>query len=375
MTQGDGRAIRVVLDATAVHATSGGAGRYVRELLRHLPDAGVTPLVLVRRSGDRGVRDGPWELAAVAPRRRPLRLAWEQTSLLRAVRSRSPDADVLHSPHYTMPLVRRGARPARVVTVHDTTTFNRPGDHDRLKVALFRRAATVAASRADAVIVPTRAVADSLRELVDLRAPLHVVHHGVDTELFRSTAPPGVDDRAILDALGVRSPYVLHLGAIEPRKNVDVLCDAMEHLAADPDVPDGLALVLAGRPWRGAIERLPAPVRVPRHVLGFVDDAAVAALLRGAAAVAYPSSEEGFGLPVAEALACGAAVVTGDRGATAEVAAGAAVLVAPRDAEALASGLLRVLRHGLSGLAEPRIPTWSQCARAHVEVYRSVADR
>lgn len=361
----------VAVDATAIHPESGGAGRYVRELVAHLPGAGVEAVVLARR-GDTGGWPGAARILRVAPDRRPLRLIWEQTRLLSTLGDRAPLAEVLHSPHYTMPERRPGPRPARVVTVHDATFFTRPQDHQRAKVLLFRRAARIALERADAVIVPTRSAADALGEHLRVRAPVHVVHHGIDRLRFRPSPPAdGPSDADVLERLGVREPFVLHLGAIEPRKNVDVLCEAMERLASARHPAEGLSLVLAGRPWRGGLGALPPSRTVPRHLLGFVADADATALLRRAAVVAYPSSEEGFGFPVLEALACGATVVTTDRGATAEVAAGAALLVAPRDPDALADALERALRNGRAGLADPVIPTWSACAAAHAAVYRA----
>lgn len=378
MTGADGSPV-VVIDATAVHAQSGGAGRYVRELIRHLPATGIHPAVLCRRADRDGVDTlgpgcGPGvELLPVAPTPRVARLIWEQTSLLRVARRTRPEADIVHSPHYTMPELRRGSRPARIVTVHDATFFTRPQDHEPAKRILFRRATAVAARRADAVIVPTRAVADALAEHVAIEVPIEVIHHGVDTARF-TTAPPvgGPTDDEVLARLGIARPFVLHLGAIEPRKNVDVLCDAVEELTAGADAHEGLSLVIAGRAWRGALDRLPQARRVPRHVLGFVADADAAALLRSAEVVAYPTSEEGFGLPVVEALACGAVVVTGATGATAEIAAGAAILVRPRDVADLARGIDRALRDGRRGLAPPTIPTWEACAAAHAALYRRI---
>jgi glycosyltransferase involved in cell wall biosynthesis len=146
-----------------------------------------------------------------------------------------------------------------------------------------------------------------------------------------------------------------------------------------------LQLVLAGGDGWGAAE-VAATIAAARHrqrILrtGYVTDEAIPALLRRAAAVAYPSQEEGFGLPALEALACGAPLVTTKGSAMEEVVGETALLVAPGDVEALA-GALDMLVTGDARLAERRAGgiaiaakhTWEACAEAHLEVYRSVVD-
>jgi glycosyltransferase involved in cell wall biosynthesis len=212
--------------------------------------------------------------------------------------------------------------------------------------------------------------------------PVHVVHHGVDLAHFTSREPtPGFDEQA-LDRLGIHDPYLAFLGTIEPRKNVPGLVRAFDRVA---ERHRSLRLVLAGGKgwgWPAAEEAIGAARHRDRIiVLGFVDDAAVPALLRRSAAVVYPSLEEGFGLPALEALACGAAVITTRGTSMEEVAGEAAVLVQPGDDDDLAAAIDATLsdeaagadRRG-RGLARAAEATWDVAARRYASIYAEVRD-
>ena len=366
--------VRVVLDVSAVPADPAGAGRYILELVRNLVGRDDVELTAVSRRSDAA----RWSalgapVMAAAPDLRPARLVWEQVGLPR--RLRHVGADVFHGPHYTMP---ERARLPKVVTVHDLTFFGHPEWHERSKVVLFRRAIAVAARRADALVAVSETTARRLRDRFPEHVPIHVIPHGVDHERFRPDDPGDDDD--VLGRLGVRPPYVAFVGTVEPRKDVPSLVRAFDRIAGrHPD----LRLVIAGTVGWGEddFERVVAGAAHRDRVVrtGFVPDAAVPPLLRHAAAVAYPSLEEGFGLPALEALACGAALVTTEGSAMAEVTGGAAVLVPPGDAAALADALEGVVDGAApdraAGLAIAARYTWERTAAAHVEVYRSATGR
>jgi glycosyltransferase involved in cell wall biosynthesis len=209
-----------------------------------------------------------------------------------------------------------------------------------------------------------------------------VAPHGVDHTRF-TPAPPSPDaDEQVLAALGVHRPYVAFVGTVEPRKDVPSLVRAFDRIAG---VHDSLHLVLAGAGgWKteavdGALALARHGDRVQRS--GYVPDEAVPALLRNAAAVAYPSLEEGFGLPALEALACAAPLVSTTGSAMEEVAAGAALLVPPGDVEALAGALDMAVRQdtGLAarrdrGLAIAARHTWEASAARHTEAYRAAVE-
>ena len=139
---------------------------------------------------------------------------------------------------------------------------------------------------------------------------------------------------------------------------------------------DSVELVLAGDAWPGVWESLRQPTLGRVRRLGFVAPDDLPALLRAAGVLAYPSFEEGFGVPVVEALACGAPVVTSEATVMAELAAGAAILADPRDPGSIADSIAIALSGGgpsqAARLVRAATFTWDACALAHANVYRSV---
>lgn len=366
--------MRVALDVSAVPARVAGAGRYVVEVARRLAPAGVETTLVSRRDDER--RWVEWcpgaTVAPVVPASRPRRLLYEAWAL--GVGEVARASDVWHGPHYTMP--HRGSTPA-VVTIHDLTYFTHPEFHERAKVAFFTRAVRYAAAHAKVLVCVSETTQRELDRLVPVHAPVVVAPHGVDLERFTPDAS-GDEARRAAAGLPADVPYVLFVGTFEPRKGLDVLLDAFEALAtAHPD----LELWLAGQAGWGVDEverRLSrAPARVRR--LGFVDDALVPSLVRGARVVAYPSRAEGFGLPVLEALACGAPVVTTADTVMAEVAGGTAALARAGDAADLARALDEALREPRDDARAARRReraarfTWAASIERHLEAYDRAA--
>lgn len=372
--------MRVVLDATAIPPDRGGVGRYVDALLPALVATGLDVVVIAQgRDAEAFATAVPDADVVAAPARvasRAVRLAWEQArlpGLLRALR-----ADVLHSPHYTMP--RRSPVPV-VVTLHDATFFSDPALHTQVKARFFRSATRVAVQQAGALVVPSEATGDEVRRFAGGDAArFHVAYHGVDGALFH---PVDAAERArVADSLGLTGPYVAFLGTLEPRKNVPALVRGW--VAAVADRPEPPALVLAGGPgWDEEVE--PALAAVPDHLTvlrtGYLPVGDLAGLLGGAVVVAYPSLGEGFGLPVLEAMACGAPVLTTRRLSLPEVG-GDAVAYCEPDAADIAARLADLLddadrRAVLSRDAVARAAefTWDASAQVHVAAYEDALRR
>ena len=375
--------LRVSIDASAVPDHPTGAGRYVLELVKRLAQRSDLDLTVLCRRDDaeRWKAIGGALLVDRAPPARPLRLAWEQMELPRILEQLS--VEVHHGPHYTMPA--RASIPT-VVTVHDMTFFDHPEWHERAKVLFFRRAIRQSAARAAALITASSAAASRITDVLGPDVNLHLIPHGVDRDKYRPLAADereaAATDEELRAKMGVRQPYVAFVGTLEPRKDVPNLVRAFDKVAGD--LPD-LRLILAGAPGWG-VEAVEAAISSSRHRnrvrrVGYVDERDKVALMRGAAALAYPSREEGFGLPVLEALACGAPLITTSGTSMADVVGDAARLFTPADVEELAAAVDEQVRGGSAvderrerGFALAARYTWEASADAHAEVYKSVAD-
>jgi len=311
-----------------------GAGRYVAALAGRL--GSEVDLTLVTRRNDRerwsAVSDA--RVVSPMPRHPALRLAYEAYRL--GTTGVARHADVWHGPHYTMP--RTGRTPA-VVTIHDLTFFTHPEWHEARKVTFFTRAIRYAAEHAAVLVCVSETTRDELRSLVPTARPVLVAPHGVDFSRF-ATDGTGDDERFASASLPTAVPFILFVGTVEPRKGLDLLLEAFAEVANDDD---GVELWIAGQsgwgedPVTAGLVHHPFADRIRR--LGYVADELLPALYRRASAVAYPSRGEGFGLPVLEALACGAAVVTSADTVMAEVAGTAARLVPVGNVPALANAL------------------------------------
>lgn len=286
-----------------------------------------------------------------------LRLSWEML--------RHPP-DLLFVPAHVLPLWR----PRRtVVTIHDLGYRFFPEAHPphrRLELHLSTMWNVRVASR---VIAISQATKDDLARHYSVpENKIAVVHHGVAPR-FRPT-----EDSTARAHYGLPERYLLYLGTLQPRKNIERLLRA--HAQLPPRAP---ALVLAGaRGWyferiAAVIDELALGRRV--HLPGYIDDADVPALLSGAIALVYPSLYEGFGLPALEAMACGTPVIAADTSSLPEVVGEAGLLVDPLNTEQLAAAIERVWtdedlhrelrRRGLERAAQF---SWARCAEETMDI-------
>ncbi len=366
---------RVLVDATAVPADRGGVGRYVDGLISALDAADADIAVVCQRSdAERYGRLAPHAQVVPGPAaiaHRPARLAWEQTGLGQV--ASQVGAEVLHSPHYTMPL--RTGLPV-VVTLHDATFFTEPEMHTAVKGTFFRSATRTALRRAARCIVPSKATRDELIRLLEAEATkLDVAYHGVDTTTFHPPSEQEQERVRLRLGLGGQT-YVAFLGMLEPRKNVPNLIRGWAEAVHDRTEPPALVLA-GGSGWDSevddAVAAVPAQLRVLRP--GYLRFSDLPGYLGGAQIVAYPSHGEGFGLPVLEAMACRSAVLTTQRLSLPEVGGDAVAYTEPdsdsiaRDLAALLDDEQRRADLGERGLARAREFTWAASAEAHLASY------
>ncbi|HEY0510135.1 MAG TPA: glycosyltransferase family 1 protein [Blastococcus sp.] len=353
----------------------GGTGRYTAEVTEAL--AAVAPAgsgVVGWVAAHRDV--GPARLSGVeGPRRlslprRALTAAWE-----RGLHPVPRAADVVHAPTLLAP--PRAGRPL-VVTVHDAVPWTHPETLTPRGVRWHRAMAERVARTADAVVVPTVAVAEALRRWGPLPERVVVAGAGVSVRLARPDDAEG-------EAVRVGAPtsgYLLSVATLEPRKGLDVL---MAGLAAMPR-ERRLPLVLVGQPGWGGVDpvQLAADMGLGRDevvLLGRLPDRDLAAVMSAAVAVVVPSRAEGFGLPVVEAMAVGTPVITSDDPALVEVGGDATIATPVGDVPALTSALTDLLdqpelRRAMAarGLARAAEFTWERTAGTLWELYRDLVE-
>ena len=289
------------------------------------------------------------------------RLGWPPIELLTGARF-----DIVHSPH---PLVLPSRHAAQVVTIHDLDFLVNP---DRALAEARRDYGSLAHShalRADRIIVPSAYTAGQVRVRLDVAADRI------------SVCPEGVPDWAAHPAglpSGRQRGYILFLGTFEPRKNVGGLLAAYGRLLdVNPNAP---RLVLAGKvpPEAGPLLAALAQPPLAGHVehLGYVRPDARQALYEEAGVVVMPSFDEGFGLPVVEALSLGVPVVASNRGALPEVLGDAGLLVDPDEPESIAAAVAKILSEpalaaslSARGRERARSFSWERCAALTRDAY------
>ena len=324
--------MKVAVDVTPLELTGAGTARYLGSLLPRVEREVTVERLRGFAAGKAGTL---W-----------LDLAWYPHLLPHRARG----ADVLHCPTYRGPV---RSRVPLVVTVHDLAVFRHPEafppwtrTYSRVVVPRVVRAARIVAAVSEFTAGELETVLRVPRERI------RVVPNAADAT-FTDAGPREEGD------------YVLAVGTLEPRKNLARTIEAAQRL--------GVELRVAGARGWGGVEARGDGVRWE----GEVGDEQLARLYRGALCVVYPSLYEGFGIPVLEAMACGAPVVTSRGGATDEVAGGAAVLVDPQDVSSIAAGIEGAIARRdelrAAGLRRASAYSWDASARLLVQAYEDAA--
>jgi len=373
--------VHVLIDYRPALRERSGVGEYTHQLVTALlaaypPDGSAGELsVSIFSSSWRDRLTPAAELAGaeVVDRRIPVRLlnlAWHRLGWPPAEMLAGGRFDVTHSSH---PLLLPSRTAAQVVTIHDLNFLSHP---ERTRAEIRRDYPALArdhANRADAVLVSSAFGAGEVERVLGVaRDRIHVCPPGAPRWPPRAAAP--------------KDGYVLFLGTLEPRKNVGGLLDAYELLlagAAQDRVPE---LVLAGkatgeaRRWLERIERPPLAGAV--RYAGYVKPEERQALYLGARLLVLPSFEEGFGLPVLEAMTLGVPVVAANRGSLPELVGDAGPLVDPERPDDIANAMALLLSddaHAATcasrGLARARTYSWERTAQRVHDMYRQAIER
>ena len=379
--------MRVLIDYRPALRERSGSGEYTHQLAKALlaafpagtPSRALELTLFASSWKDRFALPLDLAGAAAVDRRVPvsvLNFAWHRLGWPPAEALARGAYDVVHSPH---PLLMPARHAAQVITIHDLDFLTHP---ERTRAEIRRDYPALArdhAHRAAAVLVPSAYTAGEVERLL-----------GVPRERM-TICPPGAPDWTPR-AAAPKDGYVLFFSTLEARKNVGGLLDAYEQLvtasgpalrASQPSVPE---LVLAGRatedaqPWLDRIARPPLRGHV-RHI-GYVDAGDRRALYDGARLLVQPSFDEGFGLPVLEAMTLGVPVVAANRGSLPEVLGGAGVLANPDQPADIARAIAQVLNDDRvatacrdAGIARARTFRWEETAHRVYDTYRNAIER
>jgi glycosyltransferase involved in cell wall biosynthesis len=366
--------LRVIVDQL-VASVPGGIGRYTTELTRQLIATaprgcdveGIVSAIPDERAAEiRSSLPGLVDLHRTTLPRRELTAAWQHGII------GGSGSGMVHATSLLAPL-RRHNRAEELgtqvaVTIHDVVPWTHPDALTPRGVAWHRAMAKRAARYADAIVVPTHAVADDLDRYFSFGDRLRVIGGAVSPEL---RAPANASARA--RELSLPDRYLLAVGTLEPRKGLELLIRALA-LPQSGDLP----LLIAGPEGWGDVDVMQvaasAGVDASRvRVMGFLSDSDLALVLERATAFVYPSLAEGFGLPVVEAMSLGTPVIHGDVPALVEVGAGATHVIERTTVEQYPAQLAEAIeavttdaalaqRLSISGLDRARAFSWRDSA-------------
>ncbi len=371
--------MKIALDATALPNKPGGAGNYIINLAHALLelDSGHELVILCHPSDRQLFKLEPHQeshLFYVPDLNPALRLAWEQFRLPRLLAKLR--VDLLHSPHYTMPL--RAGIPV-VVTFHDMTFFLYPEYHTLVKRFFFPVMIRQSAARAAALLAVSESTRqDAIRLLKIPPQKISTTRLGYDPQYVR------IEDPAYLEQVRRKyhlpAHFLLHVGTLEPRKNHSTLLKAFDIIAQSNAE---IALVLVGGAGWNA-RQIAQQIKTLRHGkrihwLGYADSHDMPALYRLAEVFVYPSIYEGYGLPVLEAMACGAPTITSTVSSMPEIIGDAGLLVSPENPAELSAAIARLLEDKvfaaeLTQKAQIRAKefTWRKTAEQTLHIYGQI---
>ncbi len=370
----------LAFDATTIRGNKTGVGYYSARLLERLTAVGgdENPIDEVLVLSNRELDFTPMPRCRLVDEGRfPLRAVWMQAVLPFVLDRLRPDLC-----HFTNFLGPYFTSAPYVVTFHDMTLELLPECHTWRKRLLTRALSPEIARRARLIITPSQSAKRDLSRLFAIpEEKIRAIPHAPDGQFH-----PRRDRESLARVekrYGVRAPYLLYVGTLEPRKNLTRAMAAFSRVSSR--YPDHSFYLAGELGWRSkellrTLDTIENHERIAR--LGYVAEEDLAALYSNADLFVYPSLYEGFGFPVIEAMACGAPVLTSNTSSLAEIADGAALLVDPHDTRAIAEAMDRALgdegererlRH--AGLARARSFSWERTTRETLQVYEEALER
>jgi glycosyltransferase involved in cell wall biosynthesis len=363
--------MRLGFDITPLSVPRSGVGTYTAALLEHLAQGNDTIVPLSHFPGHyRWSNNGHLRPKVVN------KTVWMQFFLRRQLKDL--DLDVCHFTNSVAPL---WSSCPSLVTIHDMTLWLFPSYHPRRRLAAMRPIIPFAARQARGIITVSYSTKEDIIDLLGVAPEKVTVLYEAPGKAFRPLT--AVQELEIARRqFNLPERFLLHVGTLEPRKNLVRLLEAFASLRHRREFSHDLVLIgKAGWQYReifSAVERLELSHFV--HFLGYVPDRWLATIYNLADALVFPSLYEGFGLPVVEAMACGTPVISSPNGALREIAGEAAAYISPENVESIATEIYRVagddmLQAELSarGLARAALFSWRRTAEQTRRLYHHVA--
>ncbi|MGQ9631095.1 MAG: glycosyltransferase family 4 protein [bacterium] len=374
--------MKIAVDATSLPPSIGGAGKYIINLIKGLANVDKENMYYIfakkRDLSKFNINQRNFNFIACSTNIRPLRLLWEQFVL--PFHLWRYKIDVLHSPHYTTPLML--GRWKSVVTFHDMTFYLYPERHILSKRLFFKIVIPLSLRRCDWAIANSNSTKEDMIRILNADpCKITVIHLAADPRY----KPIGDLERleTIKRDLGISNKYILYVGTLEPRKNIPQLIKAYSELRKK-----GIRhrLVIAGgKGWNyDNIFNLIKSLNLEDKVIftGYVSEKELPILYNGADVFIYPSLYEGFGIPPLEAMSCGVPTISSNASSLPEVVGEGGILVDPGNIEALRDVMYQVLTDNSlrielckKGLEQAGKFSWEKTAEETIKVYKKALHR
>ena len=373
--------MKIAINTLSLNRTKAGMGNYIKNLVDGLSkiDKDNEYFVIVSENNKDFFRINKKNFKIINLGKKVTmdlpRLFWEQISLPRFLKKNK--IDVLHSPSFVMPIISKAKN---VLTVADMTFITHPQVHTLIKRVYFSLFMPYSIKKADRVISISESTKKDILHYVKVdEKKIKTIYLAADSSFIVQNKEKC--RKKIKENYDVSSPFILFIGMIEPRKNLERLIIAFSELRKKGNIP--YRLVIVGRKgWkvRGMLSMIKS-LEIEKEIIftGYVPDEDLARFYNAAEFFVYPSLYEGFGIPIIEAMACGCPVITSNISSMPEVAGDAALLVDPGDVSQISSAMRRLikdkkLREDMikRGIKRSSEFSWKKCAKETLKIYRGI---